>query len=89
MSCVADLADLSSAINSEYVVISNDHKNVEIDATNEARLNIWSVGGVKVGEYNILEGRNTIDIKGLVGLYIFEFIDENNFQEIQQVVLSK
>lgn len=89
MSCVADLADLSSAINSEYVVISNDYKNVEIDATNEARLNIWSVGGVKVGEYNILEGRNTIDIKGLVGLYIFEFIDENNFQEIQQVVLSK
>jgi hypothetical protein len=89
MSCVADLKDLSAATNSEYVVITNDYQSVDIEATNEAKLNIWSVGGVKVAEYNISEGHNTIYVKGLVGLYIFEFIDENNYQEIQQVVLSK
>ena len=89
MSCAIDLSDLSAATNSEYIVMSTNSQSVEVAATNEAKLNVWSIGGVKVAEFNIFEGRNSITVDGLVGLYIFEFIDENNFQEIQQVVLGK
>ena len=89
MSCVADLNDLSDATGSVYIVMSSNSQSVEVEATNEAKLNVWSVGGVKVAEFNLFRGRNSLNVNGLVGLYIFEFIDENNFQEIQQVVLGK
>ena len=89
MSCAIDLNDLSSATSSEYIVMSTNSQSVEVEATSEAKLNVWSIAGVKVAEFNIFEGRNSITFDGLVGLYIFEFIDENNFQEIQQVVLGK
>ena len=89
MSCMADLSDLSDATGSVYIVMSSNSQSVEVEATNEAKLNVWSVGGVKVAEFNLFRGRNSLNVNGLVGLYIFEFIDENNFQEIQQVVLGK
>ena len=88
MSCVADLKDLSSATNSAYIVMSGD-KIIDVESTENAKLIIWSTMGVKVAEYDIFKGLNTLNLNSIVGVYIFEFINENNCQEVQQVVLGK
>jgi hypothetical protein len=88
MSCVADLKDLSSATNSAYIVMSGD-EIIDVESTENAKLIIWSTMGVKVAEYDIFKGLNTLNLNSLVGVYIFEFINENNCQEVQQVVLGK
>lgn len=88
MSCAADLKDLSTTINSTYIVVSEEQM-IDIEATQNAKLNIWSTMGVKVAEYDIFNGSNTINLNNLAGVYIFEFVGENNCHEVQQVVLGK
>ena len=88
MSCVANLKDLSAATNSAYIVVSEEQM-IDIEATQNAKLNIWSTMGVKVAEYDIFNGSNALNLNNLAGVYIFEFVGENNCHEVQQVVLGK
>ena len=86
MTCVVDLEDYSN-FEGSIVVVFKANDNVAVEATNNARLHIWSLQGLLVSELMINEGYNVIEKLGLSGLYLFEFIFEDGSREIKQVVL--
>ena len=86
MTCVVDLEDYSN-FEGSIVVVFKANDNVAVEATNNARLYIWSLQGFLVSEVNINEGYNLIDRLGLSGVYLFEFVFDDGSREIKQVVL--
>ena len=61
---------------------------VNVKATNNARLRVWSLQGTLLKEVMISEGNNVVD--GLItnGVCLFEFIFENGEKEIKQVIVK-
>ena len=86
MTCVVDLEDYSN-FEGSIVGVFKANDNVAVEATNNARLYIWSLQGFLVSDVNINEGYNLIDRLGLSGVYLFEFVFDDGSREIKQVVL--
>ena len=87
MTCVADLYDLSSAQGSQVVVFSSDTQ-VGVETTQVAHVNIWSTSGVLLAKKQLAEGYNPLDLALNKGIYIFEFIFDDNRREIEQVFIK-
>jgi hypothetical protein len=51
-------------------------------------LKIWSIQGVLVKETELVGGHNSIANLNLEGVYLLEFIFENNQREIRQIVFN-
>ena len=87
MTCVAELADLSSVQENRVVVFSADQQ-VGVESTQVARVNIWSTSGVLLSKEQLCEGYNSIGVTLNKGDYIFEFIFGDNQREIEQVFVK-
>ncbi len=87
MTCVAELADLSSVQENRVVVFSADQQ-VGVESTQVARVNIWSTSGVLLSKEQLCEGYNSIGVTLNKGVYIFEFIFGDNQREIEQVFVK-
>ena len=61
-------------------------KNEFLKLAKKAKVKVWSTSGVLLKEFLLNEGVNIVDTLGMHGVYIFEFIFEDNQREIQQVV---
>ena len=53
----------------------------------KSKIKVWSTSGLLIKEFFLSEGVTAVDVLGLNGIYIFEFIFEDNQREIQQVVI--
>ncbi len=87
MTCVAELFDFSAIVDDIVVVFQSDN-NVEIETQSAARLKIWSIQGVLVKEIELVGGHNLIANLDLEGVYLFEFILEDNSREIKQMIFN-
>lgn len=86
MTCVVNVMDFSSVETTPVVIFSSD-KNVVVESPAAARLKIWTLQGLLVDETMIGEGHNQFSIQDKKGVYLFEFIFEDNHREIKQIVL--
>ena len=86
MTCVVNVMDFSSVETTPVVIFSSD-KNVVVESPAAARLKIWTLQGLLVDETMIGEGYNQFSIQDKKGVYLFEFIFEDNHREIKQIVL--
>lgn len=88
MSCVAEVYDYAESNENRVAVFSNQPSAVNVKATNNARLRVWSLQGTLLKEVMISEGNNVVD--GLItnGVCLFEFIFENGEKEIKQVIVK-
>lgn len=88
MTCSAELIDFGNDMDNRVVVLSLNEDEIDVDVPQNAKVRIWSTVGLLINDVFIEEGLNSIDVSGLKGLYILEFIFENNQREIQQVVIG-
>lgn len=87
MTCVADLLD-NSSVSDSRVVVFNVEGGTSVEATKNAKMNIWTLNGFLVEEYFISEGYNNIKSTSLNGIYLLEFIFEDGHREIKQVCIN-
>lgn len=87
MTCIANLNDFGNDEDKRVVVFSENNDVAYVDVPQNTKLKIWSTSGLLIREFSIIEGLNSIDVSGLKGLYILEFIFEDNQREIQQFVI--
>lgn len=85
MSCNADLFDYSSN-ETQLIVFSGNPSNITVDSKQNARAKIWTTSGLLLKECVIETGVTCIELTK--GLFIIEFIFENNHREIHQVVVE-
>jgi hypothetical protein len=85
MSCNADLFDYSSN-ETQLIVFSGKTSNITVDSKQNARAKIWTTSGLLLKECVIETGVTCIELTK--GLFIIEFIFENNHREIHQVVVE-
>jgi hypothetical protein len=85
---VAEVYDYAESNENRVAVFSNQPSAVNVKATNNARLRVWSLQGTLLKEVMISEGNNVVD--GLItnGVCLFEFIFENGEKEIKQVIVK-
>ena len=88
MTCSADLIDFGNKEDNRVIVLSLSKDAIDVEVPQNSKVKIWSTAGLLVNEILINEGSNTINVSGLKGLYILEFIFEDNQREIQQVVIG-
>ena len=86
MSCVAQLYNLSFEEN--QVVVFNLDASLQIDSPKSAKMKIWSPTGILLKEIYLTEGSNSLSTAGLRGMYILDFLFEDNTREIKRVVLD-
>jgi hypothetical protein len=85
MTCDADLIDFGQE-ESQVVVFSEDNSTVNVSSRQNAKVKIWSTSGLLLTEAEIFKGENAINLAK--GMYIFEFIFEDNRHEIEQVIVN-
>ena len=75
-------------INEESVVVFSfdASSQVIVDASESAHVRVWSTKGLLVGEYFVDKGENVLNIENLQGVYLLEFIFENNNHIIERIV---
>lgn len=75
-------------VNEESVVVFSfdASSQVIVDASESAQVKVWSTMGLLVGEYFIDKGENVLNIENLHGVYLLEFIFENNTRIIERIV---
>ncbi len=88
MTCSADLIDFGNKEDNRVIVLSLSSEDIDVEVPQNAKLKIWSTTGLLMKEILIKEGQNSINVSGMKGLYILEFIFEDNQREIQQVVIG-
>lgn len=91
MTCVAELIDSSLSNDSKVIVFSANvdaEDVVEVKVSDEARVKVWSVNGLLIDEFMLLEGYNSINCSGVKGVCLFEFIFEDGCREIKQVIVK-
>lgn len=88
MTCDANLFDFGTGENSKVVVFKLQDNSVEVETTKNAKLKLWSSSGLLLKEELLSEGVNSILVYGLRGVYILEFIFEDNTREIQHIILE-
>ena len=86
MTCSAQLIDFGNETEKQVVIFSRDEV-MDVEVPQNSRMKVWSTSGVLLKDYAITEGFNSVSTLGLNGMYILEFIFEDNSREIQQVVL--
>ena len=86
MTCSAQLIDFGNETEKQVVIFSRDEV-MDVEVPQNSRMKVWSTSGVLLKDYAITEGFNSVSTLGLKGMYILEFIFEDNSREIQQVVL--
>lgn len=87
MTCVAELDDLSAATDSRVIVI-NANSQLEIETSSVSKMKIWTTAGILLKEIDLVEGSNVISTLDMKGLYILDFLFEDNYREIKQVVFE-
>ena len=87
LSCIAELEDLAFAQGSSVLVFSYNGQ-VGVEISNVAHLNIWSTNGALLTKCQLSEGYNSIELDLNKGVYIFEFIFDDNCREIEQVYIK-
>ena len=87
MTCVVDLLDLSSAEGNQVVIFNSDTR-IGVETPQAARVNIWSANGLLLAKEQLSEGYNSIEAMLNKGIYIFEFVFEDNKREIKQVFVK-
>ena len=85
MTCDADLIDFGQE-ESQVVVFSEDNSTVNVSSRQNAKVKIWLTSGLLLTEAEIFKGENAINLAK--GMYIFEFIFEDNRHEIEQVIVN-
>lgn len=86
MTCSANLIDFAKD-EERVVIFSRNDNGVEVNLPQKAKIKVWSTSGLLIKEFFLSEGVTAVDVLGLNGIYIFEFIFEDNQREIQQVVI--
>ena len=87
MTCSADLVDFANNEEKKVIVFSKSDNTIDVETPEKARVKIWSTSGLLIKEIFMKEGVNVVDMLGMKGVYIIEFIFENNQREIQQIVI--
>ncbi len=88
MTCTADVLEFDKEKEVKVVVLSVGDDNMEVDVPQNSKVKVWSTAGLLIKEMFINEGLNSINVSDLKGVYILEFIFEDNQREIQQVVIG-
>lgn len=88
MTCSADLIDFGKEEDNMVIVLTPNNGVMDVDVPKNSKVKIWTANGFLIKEIFINEGLNSINVSGMKGLYILEFIFENNQREIQQVVIG-
>lgn len=88
MTCSADLIDFGGSDDNRVIVLTLDKEVLDVDVPQNSKVKIWTANGLLIKEIFINEGQNSINVSGMKGLYILEFIFENNQREIQQVIIG-
>lgn len=86
MSCVVQLQDLSADEN--LVVVFNLDASLQIDSQKSAKMKFWTSTGILLKEIDVVEGSNIISTVDMNGVYILDFLFEDNKREIKQVVID-
>lgn len=87
LSCVADLSDFSLA-EEERMVVFNSADLLEVNASDVAKMKIWTSNGLLVAEFVLSKGKNIINTSGLSGIFLLDCLFKDNYREIKQVVLE-
>ena len=85
MTCNADLFDYSEE-ESSVVVFSENPYTIGVESAKNAKVKIWSSSGLLLKELDVEKGESFISLDR--GLYIVEFIFEDNRHEIHQVIVE-
>jgi hypothetical protein len=88
MTCSADLIDFGNKEDNRVIVLSLSNDAIDVEVPQNSKVKIWSTAGLLIKELFIDKGQNNINVSGMKGLYILEFIFENNQREIQQVIIG-
>lgn len=87
MVCAIKPVHFEELTEESVVVFSFDASSqVVVDASKSAQVRVWSTVGLLVGEYFIDKGENVLNIENLNGVYLLEFIFENNTRIIERIV---
>jgi hypothetical protein len=87
MVCAIKPVHFEELTEESVVVFSFDASSqVVVDASKSAQVRVWSTVGLLVGEYFIDKGENVLNIENLNGVYLLEFIFENNNHIIERIV---
>jgi hypothetical protein len=86
MTCDADLVDYSNVEDSRVVVFTLNERDVNVEVSQHARMRVWLSSGILLNEKYLQEGVNSMSL--MQGIYILEFIFEDNSREIRQIVVN-
>ena len=68
------------------VFTSEISSEVNVKTVESAQVRIWSTTGLLIGEYSLDKGENVLNIENLQGVYLLEFIFENNTRIVEKIV---
>ena len=85
MTCNADLFDYGEE-EASVVVFSENAYTIGVESRKNAKVKIWSASGLLLKELVVEKGESFISLDS--GLYIVEFIFEDNRREIHQVIVE-
>ena len=88
MTCDADLIDIQNVDETKVVVFTQKENTIEVGTQQNVKMKLWSSSGILLKEAFLVNGINSVFMSGLQGIYILEFIFEDNTREIQQVIIN-
>ena len=77
--------DISVKEDAVVVFTSEVSSEVNVKTSESAQARIWSTTGLLIAEYSLDKGDNVLNVANLQGVYLLEFIFENNTRIIERI----
>ena len=78
--------DISVKEDAVVVFTSEVSSEVNVKTSESVQARIWSTTGLLIAEYSLDKGDNVLNVANLQGVYLLEFIFENNTRIIERIV---
>lgn len=78
--------DISVKEDAVVVFTSEVSSEVNVKTSESAQARIWSTTGLLIAEYSLDKGDNVLNVANLQGVYLLEFVFENNTRIIERIV---
>lgn len=78
--------DISVKEDAVVVFTSEVSSEVNVKTSESVQARIWSTTGLLIAEYSLDKGDNVLNVANLHGVYLLEFIFENNTRIIERIV---